>query len=238
MRSQRCSKSPWKSLSPSEIRFEILPALEPRLLAVASEISAGPHADIGADHAYLLLHLLETGRCQKVIAVEKSRPAYYIAKTNLGYRGEARMGDGFACLEVGEVASVSLCGLGGSRIASILEKEPEKVPDLVVVQANRDSVFVRQWAKNSGFHLVTEQMVVGHWNYSVLTFRRRDGADPAYDGLCEDLALRFGPHLLAERHELLKANVLKEWSRFRNYPTSQEKSLYQRAIRWFGSEPT
>ena len=207
--------------------------LEARLLAVASELEAGPHADIGADHAYLLLHLLDSGNCDKVIAIEKSRSAYYIAKGNLGHRGEARLGDGFQCLASGEVASVSLCGIGGARIARILEEHPDRVPDLVVVQANRDSVFVRRWALGSGFHLTKEQMIPGHWNYEVLTFQRRSGEDPVYKGLDLEFALHFGPSLLHQRHELLGQNVSKEWTQFQTYPPSHLKTLYEQAHTWF-----
>lgn len=48
-------------------------SLEPRLLAVAQEIRAPTHADIGADHALLPRYLLLSGRVERVIVVEKTR---------------------------------------------------------------------------------------------------------------------------------------------------------------------
>ena len=119
-------------------------SLDPRLLRVSTEIPYGIHADVGTDHALLPIYLLNHKICEKVIATEKSHSAYRVSKQALwGKQAESRLGDGLAPLFAGEATSLSLCGMGGNLICEILEAEPDKVPDVVVVQANRDSHKVR-----------------------------------------------------------------------------------------------
>lgn len=192
-----------------------VPKLEARLQAVAEQIRCHCHADIGSDHALLPLHLLLQGRVGRVIAVEKNPGPYERTRQALkGYKAEARLGDGFEPLEPGEVQSASVCGMGGTRILKMLQRaQPDKIPELLLLQPSRDFHLVRGWAREHGYHLIREQMVKGHYDYVILSLRRDGGEDPAYEGVPVELGLHFGPRLLKDKHPLL----LKELSRRRSY---------------------
>lgn len=194
-----------------------LTVLDPRLRAVATMVTGPVVADIGTNHALLPRYLLERGLAERVIAVELNQGPWEVARQALmGYQAEIRLGDGFAPLESGEVDCACLCGLGARRITEILSREPQKVPSRLVLQANRGTSLLRIWARESGFHLLDEAMAEGFWTYSILAFERRDGPDPAYRDLPQELAQEFGPHLLRARDPLLCEEVNKRERHFRH----------------------
>ncbi len=181
--------------------------LEPRLQAVAKEICAPTHADIGADHALLPRYLLLSGRVQRVIVVEKHKGPWENARRALaGLAAEVRLGDGLGALEAGEADSLSLCGMGARLMLRILSAHPARLPPRLVLQPNDSALPLRRWALQAGYALRNEQMVEGFWRYSILTLER--GACAAYSGLPLELALRFGPLLLKSKHPLLGAELL------------------------------
>jgi tRNA (adenine22-N1)-methyltransferase len=180
--------------------------LEPRLQTVADLIQARAHADIGSDHALLPRFLLEAGRVEGVIVVEKHQGPFDLARKNLqDYpQAEVRFGDGLEPLREGEVASLSMSGMGAPLMTRILEAHPTRVPPRLVLQPNARPELLRQWALTRKFHLTREVMVRGFWWYTVLALEHREGADPAYEGVPVEAALQFGPLLLKEgRAELL-----------------------------------
>lgn len=193
-----------------------LKSLEPRLQTVLEWIPDGIHADIGADHAYLLGNLLGQHRIQKGIAIEKNREPFELACKNLekfGERAEARLGDGLGPLATDEVTSISICGMGAGLMVKILQAHPDRVPDQVITQPNDSAEPLRRWAFDQGFHVKQEALTLGFWHYPVLHFQRAEGKDPAYQDLDPQVALRFGPHLLKKKDPLLLQHVLEQKKR-------------------------
>jgi tRNA (adenine22-N1)-methyltransferase len=206
-------------------------SLEERLLLTTTEVSPLCHADVGTDHALLPLYLLNNRICRRVIATEKSPSAFHVAKQRLwGRKAEVRQGEGLGPIEVDEVESLSLCGMGGHLVVEILSQEPAKVPPIVVVQANRDSHKVRQWAQDAGFHVVKEQMAKGHWTYEILTFHRNQGVDKAYENVPHELALHFGPLLLSQQHPLLLEELNRRREYHHEHPQNEELRRIKEAL--------
>jgi tRNA (adenine22-N1)-methyltransferase len=107
--------------------------LEPRLLAVASEIKSHTHADIGSDHARLPRYLLETGRIRKAIIVEKNLvPFENATKTLAGLQAKIYLGNGVEPLNE-PIHSLSITGMGAKLMVSILEAHPDKLPDPTIM---------------------------------------------------------------------------------------------------------
>jgi tRNA (adenine22-N1)-methyltransferase len=195
-----------------------LPTLEPRLQAVLEYIRADSHADIGSDHAYLPLHLLSTGRVRRCLAVEKNLEPLLRAKHNaerFKLPLETRLGDGLRALELGEVSSLSFCGMGVATMVSLLERDPHLLEgiDSLVAQPNDWAEPLRRWAWNAGFWLEGECLASGFWNYPVLHFRRGAGKDPVYDWVPLELGLSFGPLLLKNRDLLLRSTLERQKTR-------------------------
>ena len=166
--------------------------LSPRLQAVADRIRGPRHADIGCDHGQLPLWLAT--RLDLVIAVEKHAGPFEVARQALrGATVDLRLGDGLEPLGVGEVDSLSICGMGSLNIRDILERGREKLPGRLVLQPMDNALPIRHWARHHGFHLRHEAWVEP---YTVLELEAGNGQDPVYAGLPEEAEF-FGPLLLS-----------------------------------------
>lgn len=188
------------------------PTLDARLHAVFDLIRAEAHADIGSDHAHLPIRLVQTGRAGRCVVVELNPGPLAHARQNVALSGlsgqiDVRQGDGFGPLLPGEVQSASLCGMGAATILKVVQAAGEGLPPALVLQPNDSARPLRVWARQSGFQVQAERLVPGYWAYPVLRLERREGPDPAYSGLPEAAALRYGPLLLRSGSALLRQQV-------------------------------
>ncbi|GAA4008870.1 tRNA (adenine(22)-N(1))-methyltransferase TrmK [Deinococcus rubellus] len=192
--------------------------LDARLSAVLAFIRADTHADIGTDHAALPLALIESGRCRKVIAAELHPGPLQLAQVAVlragrGQQIEVRQGDGFAPIAPNEIQSASLTGMGARTMLGILERAAH-LPRALILQPNAEPEALRRWATTHGYHLTAEALVPGFWRYPVLKFEQAPGADPAYSGVPQAAALRYGPHLLMAADPHLHAELRAQERRF------------------------
>ena len=178
-------------------------------------IFAVTHADIGSDHGGLLTHLLTHGRIRRGIAIEnKQRPYQNSCRALASLNADVRLGDGLAVLSEGEIDSLSVCGLGAESIVKILNEFPDRLPDRLVLQPNRQPELIRRWALNGCYHLHDEQIVRGHWPYTILSLRKaKQRDDPAYLVVERDVGLLLGP-LIVKRAEPQWIEQLEEEERY------------------------
>ena len=101
-----------------------------RLGSVAALVRQGAVlADIGTDHAYLPLFLLQTGRidaafCCDVAEGPLARARENAATTPYTDRIRFMLTDGLHGLEGEAIDDIAICGMGGELICSILEAAP------------------------------------------------------------------------------------------------------------------
>ena len=141
--------------------------LRPRLKTAAELVRGGKTvADIGTDHAYLPAWLLLNGVAPYVIACDVGElPLRNAAETvriyHLTGRIELRLSDGLRSVSPEEYGEVTVCGMGGTLIAEILEKAalPEDVR--LVLQPMTHVEDVRAWLCRRGFAIEREVCVKG-----------------------------------------------------------------------------
>lgn len=94
-------------------------------------VAAGSRvADIGADHGYLSIELAKSRRANFIIATDKNFGPLDAAKKNIAVAGlekfiETRLGDGLKILNVGEVDTICIGGMGGALICKIFDESPQ-----------------------------------------------------------------------------------------------------------------
>ncbi len=104
--------------------------LRGRLAAVASLVRDGAYlADIGTDHAYLPIYLMQTGRIKGAVASDiRSGPLARAQKNILaaGLAGQIHtvLTDGLSGLDRYPLTDIVIAGMGGMEIAAILEAAP------------------------------------------------------------------------------------------------------------------
>ncbi len=202
------------SLSPSPSRDV---KCSERLQAVARWVPAGTTvADIGADHAHLLIHLVLRKRIEKGIAGELNKGPFENARSQvrrwgLSDRIEVRRGDGLSVLKEGEADVIVIAGMGGPLIAKILDRGREKLSGAfrLVLQPNTGGERVRRWLRQNGWAPVGETLVEeGGTLYEIIAAERgEDEALYRQPPASEEQLLLLGPLLWKEKHPLL----IKKW---------------------------
>lgn len=102
-----------------------------RLYKVASLIDGRVLADIGTDHGKLPVELILSGKIDKAFASDinegpLSQAAALIEENSLSDKIKTVLADGISGIDLKEVSDISICGMGGELISSILEKSFSK----------------------------------------------------------------------------------------------------------------
>ncbi|GIO23115.1 class I SAM-dependent methyltransferase [Oceanobacillus sp. J11TS1] len=195
--------------------------LSNRLKIVASYLPQGANfADIGSDHAYLPAYVCLEDKTAKAIAGEVNQGPLDSANKTIQFhqlenRIDARLGDGLAVLEQGEVDQIVIAGMGGSLIRSILKSNPSiaKSAKRIIAQPNVDARMVRQWFDQNNFVLIAEEIVdeQGHI-YEILVADRITEVSTPYsnDQQIKNKQFLLGPYLLKERTAVFKKKWMQE----------------------------
>lgn len=141
--------------------------LDKRLSCVAALVRPGSRlADIGTDHAYLPVVLVEAGTCPAAIASDIGQGPLEAARhtvTAAGLTSEIalRLGDGLATVQPGDVEDIAIAGMGGETIVAILQAAPwVKDPALrLVLQPMTRAEELRRWLLLNGFAILEERLV-------------------------------------------------------------------------------
>ena len=139
--------------------------LRPRLKAAAEMVPRGSTAaDIGTDHAYLPAYLLLCGVCPRVIACDVGeKPLQNAAETVKLYHLEGkidlRVSDGLEKVRRSEYDAATICGMGGTLIARILEKADLPADVRLILQPMTHAEDVRAWLCRNGFAIGREVCV-------------------------------------------------------------------------------
>lgn len=177
-------------------------SLSKRLEAVAVLIPNGAFlADVGSDHAYLPIALMERGAIRGAIAIDNKKAPYERMRQNVkkaGLEGKisCSLSDGIESIG-SEVDTIALCGIGGLLTLRILSTNPDKLAhvDAIVLDPHADQVLVRKRLSEMGFHLDEECMVEDQGIYYSLMRWRHGAPQTPYTGL----ELKFGPILLKKK---------------------------------------
>ncbi|WLR56310.1 tRNA (adenine(22)-N(1))-methyltransferase TrmK [Mesobacillus subterraneus] len=190
--------------------------LSDRLEAVANYIPEGASlADIGSDHAYLPCNVVKKGTVTMAIAGEVAEGPFQSAieqvrEENLTEKISVRKGDGLEVIQPGEVDCITIAGMGGTLISTILEQGKSKLEGVsrLVLQPNVGSFAVRKWLVDSGWELVKEEILEEDGKiYEILVAEKGEPMKP-YQHIDFDIGILFGPFLLKEKSKVF----IEKWN--------------------------
>ena len=141
--------------------------LQPRLQMLADLIPPGSVvADIGTDHGYLPVWLLQEGRIPHAIASDiNERPLDHARQTAAEYgtvdRMEFRLCAGLDGFTPGEADTIVIAGMGGETIAAILDAAPwTRAGDVrLLLQPMTKVETLRIWLSDKGYSFTEERLV-------------------------------------------------------------------------------
>ena len=181
--------------------------LSDRLLACANFVKKGSRvADIGCDHGYLSLYLLQQGIASSVIASDVNEGPLESARRNavkFGFRDkiEFYLSDGVSRIPR-DFDTMVCAGMGADTMMSIIaDAYDEWLADpryTLILQCQSKRPELRQWLYDKGFRINRETLAKdGKFVYSIMevVFDPGHGITPA--------ETYISPQLLADNHPLL-----------------------------------
>ena len=147
--------------------------LSQRLLAVADLASAGHClADVGTDHGYIPIYLMEKGNYERAIAMDVRKGPLLRAEENRKSHGfedrmDLRLSDGVAALREGEADTVVIAGMGGGLVIHILTEGAKvlKSVETLVLQPQSEFARVRDYLEKNEYRIEEEHMLCEDGKY-------------------------------------------------------------------------
>ena len=141
--------------------------LQPRLQCIASLVPKGARlADIGTDHGYLPVYLLQEGTIGHAIASDINALPLAHARATAGEYGvtekiDFRLCPGLAKLRPEECDTVAIAGMGGETIISILQDAPWTADGQhrLLLQPMTKAAALRHWLADNGYTFTDEHLV-------------------------------------------------------------------------------
>ena len=187
--------------------------LSERLSAVAGLVTEGASvADIGTDHGYIPVYLMEHGIAEKVLALDVNegplkRAGDYIRRC--GWEGyiETRLSDGLQKVRPGEADTMIAAGMGGGLITKILSEGSEVLAalDHLILQPQSEIWKVRRYLNDHGYQIMAEDMVLDGGKY--YTVMKAGHGEPEFYGRGQYL---YGKRLLEGHHPVLCRYLRRE----------------------------
>ena len=192
--------------------------LSERLAVIAGYVRQGEIvADIGTDHGLLPIFLLQQNISPKAVLCDIKKGPLEKARANLHIyasesRADLRLGGGLEPLEIGEVDTVIIAGMGGLMMTKILAAHPVKTRSFrkFILQPRNGRDKLRIWLYNQGYTIVKERLV-REGNYICEIFvvetaltadmQKREASLPQK---LENLEFEISPLLFSSKDPLLK----------------------------------
>ncbi len=138
--------------------------LSKRLLLVASFVSDNSNIiDVGCDHAYLSIYLMETLKNSKIVASDINPNPLKIAEENIKKYGfqdkiKVELKDGITNLDK-DIDTVIISGMGGILITKILDKNNLNNVKTLILSPNNDFLVVRKHLNKIGYEIKKEKII-------------------------------------------------------------------------------
>ena len=142
--------------------------LSKRLAKAAAYVPQGARlADIGSDHAYLpanlaINHIIDYGVAGEVVKGPYENAVHEIQREHLEEKIFPRFVDGLKAIEDDDqIDTITICGMGGTLIRNILEKDKSKLQNhpLLILQPNVGSNVLRQWLQANHYQITHEDIL-------------------------------------------------------------------------------
>lgn len=168
-------------------------------------------ADIGTDHAYLPIALVQMGKIKRAIAIDVKQGPYenacnQVAKFGVDKFVQVRLGDGLKPLELGEADTAVLAGMGGALMIEILSASQEVVANLkhIVMQPQNGFGRIRKYLIEHHWKIVEECLLEDEDIYTVLHWEQGSMQELSW------LELELGPMIIAQKGALFQPYVNKK----------------------------
>ena len=190
-----------------------------RLKMAASFVTEGNTlADVGTDHGYVPIYLLQQKKIPSAIAMDINEGPLLRAKEHIALYGlneyiQTRLSDGVAALNPGETDAILIAGMGGGLVMHILTEGSEvcRRAKELILQPQSELERVRVFLRENGYETTAEEMVLEDGKFYPMMRVRYTGAFSTPDDVeLWKLSDLYGGLLLKNGHPVLKTYLKKE----------------------------
>ena len=213
-------------------------ALQPRLRRLAQLVPDGCRlTDVGTDHGYLPVALLQQGRILSAIASDiGAEPLEHARRTaqQYGVKGiDFRLCSGLSAIAPEETDVIVIAGMGGGLVMHIL-KNGEKVCQSakeLILQPQSEIENVREFLREEGYAILAEDMVLEDGKFYPMMKVQYQGENAQKASEVLKLSDLYGGLLLQNRHPVLKTFLEKEKLIYTGIKENLEKQPVSEKIR-------
>lgn len=163
-------------------------------------------ADVGCDHGYLTIALLEGGVAENAIAMDVNKGPLESARTNIGQAGllenvQFRLSDGLAKLNDSEADVICICGMGGALIKRILNAglAVAKSAKTLILEPQSEYRALREFLMQEHFVILDEMLCTEEGKiYPIIKVSYNPNQQLCYN----EVELEYGPIIIKNRPEL------------------------------------
>ncbi len=188
--------------------------LSRRLQTLAQLVTPGnTAADVGCDHGFLSVYLIEAGISPHVIASDVREGPLLAARTHIEERGlsayiESRLSDGLRAYRPGEAQTLICAGMGGRLMQRILTESRAVTESFreLILQPQSELRQFRIFLREQGFAVKDENLLCEGGKYYFF-FRAVPGSPGSAQGEASEadrLGDKYGHGLLQDRHPVLR----------------------------------
>ena len=203
--------------------------LSNRLLQVASLVKKDATlVDVGCDHGFLPLYLLENRQIKKAYALDINNGPLENVKANakrynFDDKIECLLSDGLAKVSDIDFDTVVIAGMGGTLIIEILKKGLVNLLNKeLILQANINTKGLRKWLLANNFIISDEKMIRDN-DIIYTIIKAQSGSESKYS----DIELMYGRINLENKNHLLfeviKSDLIKYNDIIKKLPKESEK---------------
>lgn len=187
-----------------------------RLTTLANMVSKGLSVvDVGCDHGFLSIYLIQNGICPHVIAMDVRRGPLSKAEEHVKFYGlnkyiQTRLSDGLKEFKLGEADACVCAGMGGPLMAQIISESSEKAHSFkeMILQPQSELEDFRDFLIINKYLILDEEILVEEGKYYFI-FKVKYSPETEYvHDEKDELYKRFGRNLLEKKHPVLKEYLL------------------------------
>jgi len=209
--------------------------------AVSSMVTpGGVIADIGTDHGYVPISLIQRKKIKRAIAMDINkgplqRAQKHIQEFQLEDYIETRLSDGVKKLEIGEVDTILIAGMGGELVIRIMTEGMEVCRSVkeLVLQPQSELGRVRKFLREKNFAIIDEDMIIEDGKYYPMMKVIPVENNPLWDILPEEVIPacdEYGPFLLKNGNPSLRKYLVKQHKQLSKILKELDKQPESKAI--------
>ncbi len=192
-----------------------------RLLKIASLVDKNKRlADIGTDHGYIPVYLLNKGEIDFAILADINKGPLENARSEvkrnkLENKVDLRLGSGIEVLKKGEVDEVIIAGMGGILIGELLEanKEVAHSVEKLILQPMQAQEELRSYLLNNGYEIIDECLEKEDFRLYEIIVAKYTGNNTSVE---DEIYYEVGKKLIENKDELLVEFIENKIKKYNN----------------------